>query len=63
MDVKLVIRELSERPTISQSWVFESNVAILYSLTRGSFEVSGAWLNSMFRQSARPSGMTIINFL
>ena len=46
MNVKLVIKEPSNRPTISQSRIYRGNVAILYSLTRcGSFEVSKAWLN------------------
>ena len=63
MDIKLVIREPSERPTIRQSWICLGNVAKLYSLTScGLFEVSGTWLNSMSRQSARIrlSGMSII---
>ena len=54
MDVKLVIRKPSLRPTISQSWIFEGNVAIFYNLTRcGSFEISGVRLNSMSNRSAR----------
>ena len=66
MDVKLVIREPIEGPTISQSWIFLGKVAILYSLSRcGSFEISGTWLNSISRRSARirPFEMSIIILL